>query len=77
MIVGHANDVVLDAVREAVASGTSFGAPTAVEIEMAEAVVAAVAAQKKFLLRHGFIDRDFDIDDWIARAPLEMARQDG
>jgi len=36
MILGHAPDVVLDAVREQLDRGTSFGAPTAVEVRMAE-----------------------------------------
>jgi len=42
MILGHAPDVVLDAVREQLARGTSFGAPTEGEIQLAEAICAAV-----------------------------------
>ncbi len=42
MIVGHAHPEVLDAVRNAMESGTSFGAPTELEIELAEMVVDAV-----------------------------------
>ena len=42
MILGHAPDVVLDAVREQLDRGTSYGAPTEIEVTMAEAVVAAV-----------------------------------
>ena len=42
MILGHAPDVVLDAVREQLDRGTSYGAPTEIEVEMAEAVAAAV-----------------------------------
>lgn len=38
MIAGHANPAVLAAVREAIEHGLSFGAPTAVETEMAERV---------------------------------------
>jgi len=38
MILGHAPDVVLDAVREQLSRGTSFGAPTAVELDMARVV---------------------------------------
>ncbi|MGD8238792.1 MAG: glutamate-1-semialdehyde 2,1-aminomutase [Armatimonadota bacterium] len=41
LIHGHAADLVIDAVAEAAAGGTSFGAPTAREIEMAELVVEA------------------------------------
>ena len=42
MILGHAPDVVLDAVREQLGKGTSYGAPTEVEIRAAEAVIEAV-----------------------------------
>ncbi|MHB8761272.1 MAG: glutamate-1-semialdehyde 2,1-aminomutase [Coriobacteriia bacterium] len=42
MILGHAPDTVLDAVRQQLDLGTSYGAPTEIEVRMAEAVVAAV-----------------------------------
>ncbi len=42
MILGHAPDVVLDAVREQLGKGTSYGAPTEIEILAAEAVIDAV-----------------------------------
>ncbi len=42
MILGHAPDVVLDAVREQLGRGTSYGAPCEAEVRMAEEVVAAV-----------------------------------
>jgi glutamate-1-semialdehyde 2,1-aminomutase len=42
MILGHAPDVVLDAVREQLAQGTSYGAPTEIEVRAAEAVIEAV-----------------------------------
>ncbi|MDO8964767.1 MAG: glutamate-1-semialdehyde 2,1-aminomutase [Coriobacteriia bacterium] len=42
MILGHTPDVVLDAVREQLAKGTSFGAPTELEVRMAEALVEVV-----------------------------------
>src|SRR3954453_13194770 len=42
MILGHARAEVLGAVTEAMASGTSFGAPTLREVEIAEVVAAAV-----------------------------------
>lgn len=38
MIAGHANPHILEAVREAISHGLSFGAPTAIETEMAERV---------------------------------------
>lgn len=39
MILGHAHPAVVAAVQEAAASGTSFGAPTGREIELAEEVL--------------------------------------
>ncbi len=41
MILGHANTRVVSAVKKAVSNGTSFGAPTALEITLAEIVVKA------------------------------------
>ena len=38
MIAGHANPRVLEAVRDAIENGLSFGAPTAIETDMAELV---------------------------------------
>ncbi len=42
MILGHAPEAVLEAVREQLERGTSYGAPTCVEVALAEAVVSAV-----------------------------------
>jgi glutamate-1-semialdehyde 2,1-aminomutase len=42
MILGHAPDVVLDAVRDQLERGTSYGAPTCAEVALAEAVADAV-----------------------------------
>lgn len=42
MILGHSPDVVLDAVREQLDKGTSYGAPTEIEVRAAEAVIDAV-----------------------------------
>src|SRR5699024_7457841 len=42
LILGHANDKVVQAVQEAAAKGTSFGAPTELETEMAELVIERV-----------------------------------
>jgi glutamate-1-semialdehyde 2,1-aminomutase len=42
MILGHAHPAVLAAVQAAAVNGTSFGAPTAAEVRMAELVVNAV-----------------------------------
>src|SRR2546421_2139736 len=41
LILGHAAPAVVEAVTEAARRGTSYGAPTALEGEMAEAVTAA------------------------------------
>ncbi len=47
MILGHAQARVRAAVSEAMALGTSFGAPTLREVEIAEAVAAAVPSIEK------------------------------
>ena len=47
MILGHAHPAILDAVREAAARGTSFGAPCALEVELAERVVRHVPSVEK------------------------------
>ncbi len=39
LILGHANDVVLDKVNAVMRNGTSFGAPTALENELAELIL--------------------------------------
>ncbi|MGE3920107.1 MAG: glutamate-1-semialdehyde 2,1-aminomutase [Gammaproteobacteria bacterium] len=38
LILGHAHPAVIEAVNEAASNGLSFGAPTAIEIEMAELI---------------------------------------
>lgn len=43
MILGHAHPAVQEAVREAVARGTSFGTPGAGEVELAEEIVSRIA----------------------------------
>ncbi|BAU50401.1 glutamate-1-semialdehyde 2,1-aminomutase [Sulfurifustis variabilis] len=47
MIVGHAHPAVVEAVQEAAARGLSFGAPTAIETEMAELIRAFVPSIEK------------------------------
>jgi len=47
LIAGHANPSVLKALRAAMASGTSFGAPTRLEIELAEVITGALPSVKK------------------------------
>lgn len=39
LILGHANDKVVDAIKRTVESGSSFGAPTALENELAELIL--------------------------------------
>lgn len=42
MILGHADEEIVDALSRVAAKGTSFGAPNELEIELAEEIVAAV-----------------------------------
>jgi glutamate-1-semialdehyde 2,1-aminomutase len=46
MLLGHAHPQVLEAVRDAVARGTSYGTPTRPEVELAEAIVARTPVEK-------------------------------
>src|SRR3989475_2806150 len=41
LVLGHAPKTVVEAIGEAARRGTSFGAPTPLEVEMAEAITAA------------------------------------
>jgi glutamate-1-semialdehyde 2,1-aminomutase len=47
MIFGHAHPTVLEAIRGAASRGTSFGAPCALEVELAERVVRHVPSVEK------------------------------
>jgi glutamate-1-semialdehyde 2,1-aminomutase len=47
MILGHANPLVEEAVREALAGSPSFGAPTAREVEMAELICSMVPSMER------------------------------
>jgi glutamate-1-semialdehyde 2,1-aminomutase len=49
-ILGHAHPAVVEAVQRAAAAGTSFGAPTRAEVELAEAVADRVASVEKLRL---------------------------
>jgi glutamate-1-semialdehyde 2,1-aminomutase len=42
MILGHAHDAVVEAIRERAGLSTSYGAPTELEIEMAELIISMV-----------------------------------
>ena len=47
LILGHAHPAVVDAATRAVASGSSFGAPTEAEVRLAETIAAAVPGVDK------------------------------
>lgn len=47
LILGHANPAVLRAVRDTMRKGTSFGAPTEIEIELAEEICKLVPSVEK------------------------------
>ncbi len=50
MILGHAPRQVIEAVREAATRGTSFGAPTLAENELAQMIIDAVPSIEKVRL---------------------------
>ena len=72
MIMGHAHPAVIEAVREAAIRGTSYGAPTELEVELANQIVSAFpsiervrltssgteAAMSAIRLARGFTGRD-------------------
>jgi glutamate-1-semialdehyde 2,1-aminomutase len=47
LVLGHAHPTVLKAVRQAMARGTSFGAPTELEVELAELLCRAVPSLER------------------------------
>jgi glutamate-1-semialdehyde 2,1-aminomutase len=47
LIAGHANAQILAAIRDALACGTTYGAPCAAEVELAEQVVASYPAAEQ------------------------------
>lgn len=50
MILGHRHPAVVEAIEQAIARGTSFGAPTEAENELAELIIAAVTSIEKVRL---------------------------
>ncbi len=50
MILGHAHDEVIAAIQQAATRGTSYGAPTELEIQLAEAVIDAFPSIEKLRL---------------------------
>jgi glutamate-1-semialdehyde 2,1-aminomutase len=53
LIHGHAHPAVIEAVQQAAARGTSFGAPTPGEVELAEEIVARTAVEQVRLVNSG------------------------
>src|SRR4051794_13429064 len=53
MILGHAHPAVVEAVQQAASRGTSYGAPTVGEVELAEEIVARTAVEKVRLVSSG------------------------
>ena len=53
MLLGHAHPEVVEAVTRAAARGTSYGAPTAVEVELAEEIVARTPVDQVRLVSSG------------------------
>ncbi|MDL1965483.1 MAG: glutamate-1-semialdehyde 2,1-aminomutase [Candidatus Desulfofervidus auxilii] len=47
IIVGHAHEEVIEAIKHTASKGTSFGAPTEVEVELAEMIVKAFPSIEK------------------------------
>lgn len=72
MILGHAHPAVIEAIREAAARGTSYGALTEIEVELAEEIISAYpsidrvrltssgteATMSALRLARGFTNRD-------------------
>ena len=48
LILGHAHPAVIDAIKNAASNGTSFGAPTALEVKLARMIVAQSPPSKWF-----------------------------
>jgi glutamate-1-semialdehyde 2,1-aminomutase len=53
LIHGHAHPAVIEAVQQAATRGTSFGAPTPGEVELAEEIVARTAVEQVRLVNSG------------------------
>jgi ABC-type nitrate/sulfonate/bicarbonate transport system substrate-binding protein len=45
------------------------------EVDLADEKLAAIASQKSFLLRTGFIPADFELGAWVDRRPLALAHE--
>jgi glutamate-1-semialdehyde 2,1-aminomutase len=79
LLLGHRHPAIIEALQEAIGIGTSFGAPTEQEIELAEAIRDAVpsiemvrlvnsgteATMSAIRLARGFTGRDITIKVWM------------
>jgi ABC-type nitrate/sulfonate/bicarbonate transport system substrate-binding protein len=52
------------------------GLDTHLDVTLSDVDILALEAQKRYLFDRGFIERDFDIDEWIAKEPLRNAIRD-
>ena len=50
MLMGHAHPAIIEAVRDAASRGTSFGAPTEIEIDLAEEIARVMPSIEKVRL---------------------------
>jgi ABC-type nitrate/sulfonate/bicarbonate transport system substrate-binding protein len=64
---GVAEEIALEAFGD--------GLPDQLSPDLSDDKVAALNSQKEFLLKHGFISKDFDIEKFIAREPLAEANK--
>jgi sulfonate transport system substrate-binding protein len=44
-----------------------------IQIDLSENKIAALKSQKDFLLKHGELDKDFDVEPWVDHGPLKEA----
>jgi ABC-type nitrate/sulfonate/bicarbonate transport system substrate-binding protein len=59
---------------EGVAAAYGDGFHRSLHPDLSDERVGLLAIQKQFLLTHGFLAADFDLDAWVAREPIEAAR---
>jgi ABC-type nitrate/sulfonate/bicarbonate transport system substrate-binding protein len=64
---GVAEEIALEAFGE--------NLPDQLSPDLSDDKVAALDSQKQFLLRHGFISKDFDIEKFVVRGPLAEANR--
>jgi ABC-type nitrate/sulfonate/bicarbonate transport system substrate-binding protein len=65
----------VSATSEWVTAGNGDDIHARLEPKLDAAAISALHEQKRFLLAHGFIERDFDVDSWIDPRPLAMAHE--